>query len=146
MTANSENQDSATPFRALRIVTLVSGRTSGGALELFEDTRSAGAGPAPHVHRGSDEAFYVLAGGFSFVRGREEIEAHPGDVVFIPRGTRHCYRALAADSRLLIMYAPAGLEGFLRELDGLITSGLPGPEAMAALKGKFDSDPWPEEE
>ncbi len=144
MTANHENQDSALNFRALRITTLVSSCTSGGALELFEDLRSEGAGPAPHVHWGSDEVFYVLAGRFSFVRGREEIESNPGDVVFIPRGTRHCYRALENDSQLLIIYAPAGLEGFLRELDGLITSGLSGPDAMAALKGKFDSDPWPE--
>lgn len=129
-------------FRVLRMSTLATAHLTGGAFELVEDVRSEGQGPAPHVHKRSDEAFYVLAGRFAFTRGQEEIEASPGSFVFIPRGTRHRYRALEDGSRVLILYVPAGgFDDFLRELDGLLARGLTSADAMAALQGKYDSDP-----
>ena len=122
--------------------TLATAELTGGAFELVEDVRGEGQGPAPHVHRRSDEAFYVLAGRFTFTRGDDELEARPGSLVFIPKGTRHRYRALEDDSRVLILYLPAGgFDDFLRELDGLLADGLTSAEAMASLTGKYDSDP-----
>ena len=46
-----------------------------GAFKLVEDVRAQGEGPAPHIHKRSDEAFYVLAGRFAFTRGDQEMEA-----------------------------------------------------------------------
>ncbi len=46
-----------------------------------------------------------------FTRGTDELEVGPGQVVFVPRGTRHHYRTLVASSRTLILIVPAGLEG-----------------------------------
>lgn len=81
-------------FRVLRMRTLATAALTGGAFELVEDLRHEGQGPATHVHSRSDEAFYVLAGRFAFTRGVEELEATTGSLVFIPKGTRHRYRAL----------------------------------------------------
>ena len=84
----------------------------------------------------------MLAGRFAFTRGDEELEATAGSFVFVPKGTRHRYRALDNESRVLILYAPAGGFGdFLRELDGLLATGLTSAEAIAQLRGKYDSDP-----
>ena len=129
-------------FRVLRMRTLADAALTEGAFELVEDIRNEGQGPATHVHKRSDEAFYVLSGRFAFTRGDEEVEATPGSLVFIPKGTRHMYRALVDESRVLILYVPAGgFDDFLRELDGLLATGLTSAEAMARLRGKYDSDP-----
>ena len=113
-----------------------------GAFELVEDVREEEQGPAPHIHRQSDEAFYVVEGLFTFTRGNEEFDAAAGSFIFIPRSTRHAYRARSSGSRLIILYVPAGaFVAFLRELDGLLAGGMTSASAMAALKGKYDSDP-----
>ena len=129
-------------FRVLRMRTLATAELTNGAFELVEDVRNEGQGPAPHVHHRSDEAFYVMSGRFAFTRGAEELEATPGSLVFIPKGTHHRYRALENESRVLILYVPAGgFDDFLKELDGLLANGLTSAQAMAKLKGKYDSDP-----
>jgi quercetin dioxygenase-like cupin family protein len=129
-------------FRVLRMRTLATASLTGGAFEMVEDVRAEGQGPAHHVHMRSDEAFYVLAGRFAFTRGDEELDATPGSLVFIPKGTGHRYRALEDESRVLILYVPAGgFDDFLRELDGLLEGGISSAQAMARLKGKYDSDP-----
>ena len=129
-------------FRVLRMRPLATAELTQGGFELVEDLRDDGQGPAIHVHRRSDEAFYVLAGRFAFTRDDEELEATPGSLVFIPKGTRHRYRALQDESRVLILYVPAGqFVEFLRELDDLLASGQTSAEAMARLQGKYDSDP-----
>ncbi len=126
----------------LRMKTVATGDETNGAFELIEDSRNVGEGPAPHSHRKSDEAFYVLEGSFAFVRGSDEILVERGGLVFIPRGTRHFYRAAADGSRVLIFYVPAGgFDDFMRELDSLLARGMTSAQAIAAIGGKYDSDP-----
>ena len=122
---------------------LVSSDLTGGAFELFEEVRESASGPPPHVHRDRDEAFYVIEGRYAFTRGTDEVELGPGQVIFVPRGMRHCFRTLAAPSRTLIMIAPAGLEHFFREMGVRIGAGATPLEAMTALSGSHDSHPVP---
>ena len=54
------------------------------------------SGPPPyiaplHVHHSDDEAWYVLEGVLRLRRGDEEIEAHDGAAIFVPRGVPHTY-------------------------------------------------------
>ena len=129
-------------FRVLRMKALLTAAESSGSLELVEDLRDTGEGPARHVHRHSDEVFYVLAGGFRFFRADSTVDVSTGSVVLVPRGTPHRYEALSRASRVLIFYVPAGgFVDFLRELDGLLYTGMTSAEAMSALAGKYDSDP-----
>jgi mannose-6-phosphate isomerase-like protein (cupin superfamily) len=129
-------------FRVLRMRTVASASLTQGAFEAIEDVRGEGEGPAPHLHRQSDEAFYVVEGQFAFVRGHEQIEVDAGSLIFIPRGTRHAYRAKRADSRVLILYVPAGrFDEFLRELDRLLAEGMTSASAHAALSGTYDTEP-----
>ena len=65
-----------------------------------------------HLHRGDDEAWYVLEGTLGFRRGDEELEAHAGSGVYVPRGTPHTYwNAGDREARYLLVMTPkiAGL-------------------------------------
>lgn len=120
---------------------VVSAVQSGGAFELFEETRDATGGPPPHVHRERDETFFVLEGRYRFVRDHEELELGAGDSIFIPRGRRHHFRSLEAPSRTLIIVAPAGLEDFFREMGARLASGATALEAMTVLGQRHDAHP-----
>src|SRR5205807_6219963 len=42
-----------------------------------------------HYHERTDEFYYVIAGSGTMILDDEEIELHPGVVVYVPRGVRH---------------------------------------------------------
>jgi mannose-6-phosphate isomerase-like protein (cupin superfamily) len=119
----------------------VSTAQTGGAFEVV--LLDAPRGPLPHVHHDHDECFYIIEGVYTFVLGREELEAGAGSVVFVPRGTRHVFKP-SPGARLIGFSIPGGLlEGFFRELLDGLAAGRPEPELRAELAGKYDS--WPAE-
>jgi mannose-6-phosphate isomerase-like protein (cupin superfamily) len=120
----------------------VSAQQSGGALEviLLHPGRGVPAGPPPHVHHQRDELFYIIKGRFTFVLGTREFEVEQGGTVFVPRGTRHGFKA-QPESQALLIIAPAGLEGFFTELGDGLAAGRSNEEIRAALAGKYDSTP-----
>ena len=54
-------------------------------------TKLGGPGSSVHIHRQTDEAFYVLEGTFGFQVGEESVEASAGSFVFAPKGTKHAF-------------------------------------------------------
>src|ERR1700675_3084964 len=42
-----------------------------------------------HYHERTDEIYYVIDGKGAMVLDEEEVELHPGVVVYVPRGVRH---------------------------------------------------------
>ena len=42
-----------------------------------------------HTHEHSDELFYVIEGGFRLETGEGCVEVNAGELVIVPRGTRH---------------------------------------------------------
>lgn len=65
-----------------------------------------------------------------------------GDLVRVPRGTRHGFSA-TIDARALLLTVPGGLEGFFRELANGIADGKTSDEIRAALAGRYHSYPTP---
>ena len=60
-----------------------------------------------HLHRSDDEAWYVLDGRLGFRVGDGEVEAGPGEVVLVPRGTPHSFwNGLSEPTRYLIVMPP----------------------------------------
>jgi hypothetical protein len=62
-----------------------------GSQFVIAEWRDAGGVPAQksfiaptHLHRSDDEAWYVLEGTLGFRVGDDEVEAGPGDAVFVP--------------------------------------------------------------
>jgi mannose-6-phosphate isomerase-like protein (cupin superfamily) len=82
------------------IAPTLAGRVIGSATDQFviAEWRDAGGRPGPprfiaplHLHRGDDEAWYVLEGTLHVLVGDEIVEARAGSSVFVRRGTKHTY-------------------------------------------------------
>jgi quercetin dioxygenase-like cupin family protein len=90
---------------------LLRGEESGGAAAIVENTMPAGApGPPLHSHA-FDEAFYVLDGELTVQVDDQVTTAHPGELIFAPRGAPHTLANLGiAPARFLLVLTPAGFE------------------------------------
>lgn len=104
---------------------------SGGGLSLFEEATPPGGGPPLHLHRDEDEFFRVMEGRFRFRAGEATIDAGPGGVLFVPRGTPHCFfNAGETTGRLFMGLTPGRGAGFFQVL---AESGLTPAENMAGI-------------
>lgn len=83
--------------------------------------------------------FYILDGDFSFTLGTDELEVGAGSLVFIPRGTRHGFKAgpgagAASDDSIRS-------RRLFEELGTGLAAGRSNEEMRAAPAGKYDSFP-----
>ncbi|MGH3076893.1 MAG: cupin domain-containing protein [Gaiellaceae bacterium] len=124
-------------FGALTILIRATAETTGGAFCLFEEVPPIADTPL-HVHENEDELFYVLEGEHLVRVGNDEYRVGPGGLVFAPRGIPHSQRrAIPGQGRELVLTAPAGLEGFFRELAAAEDAGTLGPDAYAAASARY---------
>ena len=87
-----------------------------GAFSLFEATLVPGTEPPPHVHFREDELFYVLEGEFDVYVGEEVFNGKTGACIFLPRLKPHAFIIRSPRLRLLILFAPAGVEDAFRSM------------------------------
>jgi len=131
------------------ITFIVTGEQSNGALAALEAVNQPGEGPPLHFHGREDETVYVLEGEFRWKLGDELSITGPGSFVFIPRGLPHTWQVIGGQpGRMLVTFAPAGMEGFFERLS---TSTEFDPEAFRAAASEHamevvgpplaDSDP-----
>ena len=124
-------------FGDLTILVRAAAETTGGEFSLFEEVPPLVDTPL-HVHEREDELFYVLEGEHVFQVGDEEFRARPGGLVFGPRGVPHAQRrAVPKEGRMLVLTAPAGLEGFFRELAAAHEAGTLGSDAYAEASQRY---------
>jgi quercetin dioxygenase-like cupin family protein len=115
--------------------------TTSRAFTLAEFTGGQGSWTVPHIHRETQESFFVLDGTFTFAVGEQEIAAGPGSYVLVPRGTRHEITAGAEGGRLLTLMVPGGLEEMFIELAGLPPDSITDPAVRRAISARHDSVP-----
>ncbi len=105
------------------------GEETGGAYSLI-DVTIIGEGPPQHIHQVEDEAFYVLEGEVSVLRGDETISASPGAFVLVPRGTNHTiWNTGSTPARILGIYSPPGFEDYFLDT-GTKTENRTGPPTL----------------
>lgn len=110
---------------------LARAETTNGGFTAIENEIPPGQGPAEHIHVREDEMYYVLDGAVRFKADGRYFDAVPGSFMFIPRGTRHCFRNDGdVPARLLVMFAPAGMERFFEGIAALP----PGPPDPAEYR------------
>ena len=113
------------------------GKDTEGALTVAEVTAGPDLGPPPHIHRDSDESFYILEGSFDFSLAGRVFTAGAGAFVHLPRGVVHTHRAGGgASARALVMQSPAGVERFIEEAGKPATdpSVRPSPPELSELQ------------
>jgi quercetin dioxygenase-like cupin family protein len=129
----------------------VSSEESGGAMTVMEMLLPAGTGPPPHTHPGS-ETVYVLEGRLRYHIGGETHDGPPGSIFYIPAGTLENFEPVE-QSRILVTYAPGGIEQFFAEAgeaaasDGLPPASEEPPEIarIASIGARYGMDiPLPE--
>ena len=124
-------------------VTLIHGQP-GGAYSIVEWVSGPRIPGTPlHIHRVTDEAFYVLEGTFGFQTGEQMFEGAAGAFIFVPKGLEHAYwNQGTTAARMLITISPPGFERYFEELaNGLAKAGDDADAAMSvrkALSEKYD--------
>ncbi len=94
------------------------------------------SGPDAHFHRSLSESFYVLSGTVRLYDGRQWIDGHPGDFLYVPEGGVHGFRNESGeDASMLILFAP----GAPREayFEGLVALGTMDVKPSAAEMAEF---------
>ena len=114
----------------------VSGEQSDGHYSLAE-VHVTPEGLVPlHVHHREDEAFYVLEGEVTFHIGDATLEGRPGSFFLGPKDVPHRYEVKSPTARMLMLFSPAGFEGFIRATSEPATSLI--PPAPGAFEVDFD--------
>ena len=119
-------------------------REPDSAFSIIEWAAEPGApGSSVHIHRLTDEAFYVLEGTFGFQVGEETVEGSAGAFVFVPKGTMHAFwNQGPSPARMLLTISPPDFWRYLKELaDGLAAAGDDAEAAMGLrreLSEKYD--------
>ena len=67
-----------------------------------------------HYHAKTDEIYHVVSGTGSMVLDDEEVELHPGVVVYVPRGVKH--KAIG-QLTVLVVCIPPGVLNDVHELE-----------------------------
>ena len=124
----------------------------------FEVVVPPGFDVGAHVHRASQELFYVLEGELDLLafeprdrsedwhewessNGKRFLHGGPGSLLFIPPGCPHAFsNPTDRPARVLFQAAPSGHEDYLDELASLLreSRGRPDPEAVAELRRRYD--------
>lgn len=94
-----------------------------------------------HVHENEDEAFLIMDGEVDFTVGGKTVSVGAGGFVFGPRGVPHSYKVKSASARIVMIFSPAGFEGFIREtsvpLDGADKAGEPDIEGLMQKAARY---------
>ena len=97
-------------YMGIVLTNLVEKKDNGGAFSLLEASLVPGTEPPPHVHSREDELFYVLEGEFDVYVGEEAFNVSTNECIFLPKFRPHALVIRSHRLRLLILYAPGGLE------------------------------------
>jgi quercetin dioxygenase-like cupin family protein len=94
----------------------VTGEHSGGLFSLIEMVRPPNAEIPLHVHHREDELFYLIDGELEARVGDRTIHGKAGSTIFAPREIPHAIRVGPHRAvHYLLLYTPAGFEGFIRD-------------------------------
>ena len=119
------------------VILKIEAETTGGAFSICETTAEPGRLIPPHLHETEDEYSYVIEGRIGVLIGEDEHFAEAGSWVVKPRGIPHTYWNPGPDrARLIEIIAPAGFEGFFRDLSSLLAAD--GPPDIAAITETAD--------
>jgi quercetin dioxygenase-like cupin family protein len=117
-------------YMGMLLTNLAETPDTSGAFSLFEATLVPGTEPPPHVHSREDELFYILEGEFDVYVEKEVFKGKTGECIFLPRLQPHTFIIRSPRLRLLILFAPAGVEEAFRTMSSPAQNLEPPTEAL----------------
>lgn len=132
-------------FLGSRMQLLAEGRMTGGQLGLIVQEAPPGFAAPPHVHRGEDEAFYVVSGDATFHVGGESVPAPAGAFVWLPRDVPHWFEVGPGGAKVLQLNLPSRLERFFVELGSPVEApaGPPDFDRLAEAAARYGIEMLP---
>jgi len=136
-----EEGKGTTPGGLRQIKIKVTGESTGNKYSMVEDTVPPRYGPPLHLHRNTDEAFYVVKGTLRFqLGGGKIIEAPTGTFLFVPRGIAHAFiNPMAEPATYIVVLSPPGFEKYFEELAQLVNTN-PTPETLMSISERHDRE------
>ena len=120
MQARVHTADQGRPLEVLGISMLEkagSADLSGGAAVLVQTVPPAG-GPPPHIHRDTDEFFYVLEGELDVWIANKRTKLVAGMSATLPRGVPHAFTNPAKKTaKVLVVVTPGDGARFFDDID-----------------------------
>ncbi len=113
----------------------LSGRHTAQQLTMMLSIVPAGTGVPLHVHQNEDEIFQLTDGEILVKLNDEDYSLGPGDVIFMPRGIPHGFKAVK-DTKMWVTLSPAGIEEMFVELAQL-PPGKPDPQRLAEICSRY---------
>jgi len=115
---------------------MLGGEQTGNSLTICSEVTPPGGGPPVHVHTREDEIFLVIEGRISYFANEMWTEVGPGGVVYLPRGSVHCFRNIGeTPSRHWVITTPSGFEVFFARCADEFGKG--GPPDMGRIAEIF---------
>jgi len=129
-----------TPGGLRQIKIKIAGESTGGKYSMVEDTVPPHYATELHVHRNTDEAFYVVKGPLWFQLGADKIEASTGTFLFIPRGIDHAFiNPTAKPATYIVIISPPWFEKYFEER-ALVANTNPTPETLISISKRHDRE------
>jgi quercetin dioxygenase-like cupin family protein len=122
--------------------------STGGSFSMVYQIAPPGHATPYHLHHVEDEAFYVLAGEYTFICDGVKCAVGPGGYMFLPRGIPHGIRVSSSvPATVLILAMPgSGFVGMMEEMAQpafervLPTPSQPDIEKLTRLCAKYQID------
>lgn len=124
------NEGEALWFNGTLALVKASAELTDGRFAALEFLAPNGFGSPLHTHRDEDEFFLVMSGEVRVQHGDEVVDAVAGSLAYGPRDVPHRFRVDSDEARILLFFAPAGIEGFFREV------GKPAPSLTLPPAGE----------
>lgn len=93
---------------------------------------------ARHHHEHESETIHVISGRMEMTVGTDTTELGPGDSIHIPAGTPHSGSCIGDEpGRRLVVFSPAGIEGFFRAIGSPSPGEVAEPETIVAATQQY---------
>lgn len=117
----------------------VAAADTGGAYTLMEDNLKSSFALGLHRHDSHAETFYFIEGAVDFYVDGNWHHCIPGTTMHVPPGVPHaCRVANDAPAKMLMIFQPAGFDGFLAELAKMDKADFADTAKMADLNARYD--------
>ena len=108
---------------------------SGSAdFSAFESSPPPGApGPAPHLHRSYDEAWFIIEGTVEFLLDGRRERLGAGGFVFVPRGVVHSFANPGPEQARMLVIGSDPTQVMVEEVGRLSQAGRLSPDTVTEV-------------